>query len=272
MTGSENPLQLSGAARIYGTLAHPADHVRAPTLFTAKFAELGLDKVMIPIDVRAEDLTSMIEVLRRQINFEGAAVTIPHKIELAKLCDELGETGQLTGAVNAIAFDTEGRLLGDNFDGKGFVAGLYGEGFSLQDKKILMVGAGGAARAVGLALAKEPLAGLDICNRSPDKAEWLAGRLGEVTGQTVAAVPNPPADMGQYDMIVNTTSLGLHDGDALPIGLDGVQADCVICDIIMIPERTAWMQAAEARGLTVHAGRHMLDYQMDLIAAFIGAW
>ena len=272
MTRSEKPLQLSGAARIYGTLAHPADHVRAPTLFTAKFAELGLDKVMIPIDVRAEDLADMIEMLRRQVNFDGAAVTIPHKIELAKLCDDLGETAQLTGAVNAVVFDPNRRLLGENFDGKGFVAGLYGEGFSLQGKKILMIGAGGAARAVGLALAKEPLAGLDICNRSTEKAEWLAGRLAEVTGQAVAAVPNPPAGMGSYDMIVNTTSLGLHEGDALPIGLDGVRDDCVICDIIMIPERTAWMQAAEARGLIVHGGRHMLSYQLDLIAEFIGAW
>lgn len=273
MTDPIKPFTITGSARVFATLANPSDHVRAPTLFTEKFSSLGMDCVMVPIDVRAKDLPLMIEALRQQINFFGAAVTIPHKIELAQICDELGETAQLTGAVNAVRFDENRRLIGDNFDGKGFVAGLYGEGHQLAGKKILMLGGGGAARAVGLALAKEPIASLDIANRSRDKADWLAGRLVEVTGkQIINAIDSPPAASGQYDMVVNTTSLGLHQGDPLPMAVEGLAADCLVCDIIMIPARTDWMQAAEARGLKTHPGRHMLTYQMDLIAGFIGAW
>ena len=261
---------VTGTTRFFGTIAHPADHVRAPMVFNPIFAERGLDHVMVPIDAPPEALARVVAALRAIPNFGGMAVTIPHKMEIAGLCDTLGPEARLTGAVNAVRFDADGSMHGDNFDGAGFVAGLRHNGHDPSGKDVLMVGAGGAARAIALALCEAGVGRLRISNRTPRKADDIVAALAELAGhrQAETAVGHNGAGV---DMIVNTTSLGLHDGDALPIALDAVDPNTLIAEIIMVPERTDWLADAEARGLATHYGRHMLDYQVDLIGGFIGA-
>jgi shikimate dehydrogenase len=261
---------VTGTTRFFATIANPADHVRAPTVFNPIFAERGLDSVMVPMSVPPESLKAAIDGLRGMSNFGGMAVTIPHKMELAKLCDTLGPTAQLTGAVNAVRFDSDGTIHGDNFDGAGFVEGLRQNGHDPAGSTVLMVGAGGAARAIALALCDAGVERLLIRNRTPEKAEAIAEELARLGGyhQVESA---PGHDGGDVGMIVNTTSLGLHEGEDLPIALDAVGADTLIAEIIMVPERTDWLAAAESRGLTTHYGCHMLDYQVELIGRFIGA-
>ena len=261
---------VTGTTRFFGTIAHPADHVRAPMVLNPIFAERGLDHVMVPIDAPPEALARVVAALRAIPNFGGMAVTIPHKMEIAGLCDTLGPEARLTGAVNAVRFDADGSMHGDNFDGAGFVAGLRHNGHDPSGKDVLMVGAGGAARAIALALCEAGVGRLRISNRTPRKADDIVAALADLAGhrQAETAVGHNGAGV---DMIVNTTSLGLHDGDALPIALDAVDPNTLIAEIIMVPERTDWLADAEARGLATHYGRHMLDYQVDLIGGFIGA-
>ncbi len=261
---------VTGTTRFFGTIAHPADHVRAPMVFNPIFAERGLDHVMVPIDAPPEALARVVAALRAIPNFGGMAVTIPHKMEIAGLCDTLGPEARLTGAVNAVRFEADGSMHGDNFDGAGFVAGLRHNGHDPSGKDVLMVGAGGAARAIALALCEAGVGRLRISNRTPRKADDIVAALADLAGhrQAETAVGHNGAGV---DMIVNTTSLGLHDGDALPIALDAVDPNTLIAEIIMVPERTDWLADAEARGLATHYGRHMLDYQVDLIGGFIGA-
>ena len=206
-------------------------------------------------------------------NFGGLAVTIPHKMALAKLCDELGTVGRLTGAVNAVRFDQDGRLYGDNFDGAGFVAGCRHNGIELAGKNIVILGAGGAARAIAAALCEAGVGQLTIANRNLANAQLLVDLLDTDVGFTnVTAQPLAETDGAGVDMIINSTSLGLHADDAMPLALDQVSTDTVIADIIMVPAETKWLQDAARRGLAVHYGRHMLDYQIDLIGRFIGAF
>lgn len=261
---------VTGTTRFFATIANPADHVRAPMVFNPLFVERGLDHVMVPITAPPETFKTVIEGLRGIPNFGGMAVTIPHKMEMAKLCTTLGPTAQLTGAVNAVRFDPDGTIHGDNFDGAGFVEGLRRNGHGPAGKTVLMVGAGGAARAIGLALCDASVGRLLIRNRTPDKAIAIARELERLSGHR-QAVSAPDHDGSDVDMIVNTTSLGLHDGEDLPLAFDGVGLDTLIAEIIMVPERTAWLAEAEARGLQTHYGRHMLDYQVELIGSFIGA-
>ena len=261
---------VTGTTRFFGTIAHPADHVRAPMVFNPIFAERGLDHVMVPIDAPPEALARIVAALRAIPNFGGMAVTIPHKMEIAGLCDTLGPEARLTGAVNAVRFDADGSMHGDNFDGAGFVAGLRHNGHDPSGKDVLMVGAGGAARAIALALCEAGVGRLRISNRTPQKADDIVAALADLAGHRQAETAAGHNGAG-VDMIVNTTSLGLHDGDALPIALDAVDPDTLIAEIIMVPERTDWLADAEARGLATHYGRHMLDYQVDLIGGFIGA-
>ena len=261
---------VTGTTRVFGTIAHPADHVRAPMVFNPLFAARGLDHVMVPVDVPPAALADVVRALRGMPNFGGLAVTIPHKMEMAKLCDTLGPEAQLTGAVNAVRFDADGSMHGDNFDGAGFVAGLRHQGHEPAGKTVLMVGAGGAARAIALALCEAGVGRLLISNRTAEKADAIVQALADLGGhhQAKTAVGHDGAGV---DMIVNTTSLGLHDGDALPIPLDEAGANTLIAEIIMVPAHTAWLADAEARGMTTHYGRHMLDCQIDLIGDFIGA-
>lgn len=261
---------VTGTTRVFGTIANPADHVRAPMVFNPLFAERGLDHVMVPITAAPEHLAAVVEGLRGIRNFGGMAVTIPHKMALATLCDTLGPTAKLTGAVNAVRFDPDGTLHGDNFDGAGFVAGLRLKGHDPAGMKVLMVGAGGAARAIALALCDAGVDEIMIANRTPEKASAIADELAELGGHRQARGV-AAHDGGGVDMIVNTTSLGLHEGDALPLALEGVEDRALIAEIIMVPDRTAWLAAAEERGLRTHYGRHMLDCQVDLIGGFIGA-
>ena len=263
---------VDGTTRVFGVIAHPIDHVRAPMVFNPSFAQRGLPHVMVPIDAPPEHLEAVIRGLRAMPNFGGLAVTVPHKLALAGLCDYLGTAAQLTGAVNAIRFDPDGKIYGDNFDGAGFVAGCLGNGFEITDRNILVIGAGGAARAIAAALVSSGVGNLTVVNRDPQKAQALIDalylKMGYQNGRGLALAA---IDGSGFDMIINCTSVGLKPDDDLPLALDRVNPDTVIADIIMVPAETRWLTDAKSMGLTVHYGRHMLDYQLDLIGEFIGA-
>ena len=263
---------VEGSTRIFGVIAHPADHVRAPLVFNPRFAAAGLPHVMVPIDAPPIRLEAIITGLRAIPNFGGLAVTIPHKMALADLCDTLGTAAELTGAVNAVRFDDDGSMHGDNFDGAGFVAGCHGNGFDFIGRNILLIGAGGAARAIAAALCESGINELHIANRSFKKAQNLVQLLDQKTGfNRATAVSLADCDSSDADMIINSTSLGLKEVDPLPLPLNNLKKDTVIADIIMVPAETKWLIAAKAAGFRVHYGRHMLDFQMELIGKFIGA-
>ena len=264
---------VDGKSRVFGVIAHPVTHVRAPMVFNPRFASDGLDHIMIPIDAPPDSLEDIIRGLQSMPNFGGLAVTIPHKLAMAELCDDLGTVARLTGTVNAVRFETDGRLYGDNFDGAGFIAGCRGNGYEVSGKNFLMLGAGGAARAIAVALCEAGISQLTIANRNLANAQRLVDLLVTNLGFTnVTAQPLAEINGAGVEMIINTTSLGLYSDDAMPLALDQVSKDTVIADIIMVPAETKWLQDAARRGLTVHYGRHMLDYQINLIGRFIGAF
>ena len=266
-------MSISGTTKLFVIFAHPAEQVRAPTLFNKKFKELRLDSVMIPIDVPPSHLKDCLYSMRGIKNLLGGVVTIPHKVEIAKLCDKLGAGGKATGAVNAIRFEEDGILHGDNFDGIGFVAGLKAYGHLLKDKKILIVGAGGASRALAVELISEPIDSLNITNRSFEKAHKVVQTVKSVR-QTdkINAIEKENIDYADYDFVINATSLGMKSDDPLPFPIIYLRADCVVCDIIMKPQDTKLLSAAKRSGIKVHYGKHMLDYQVSFIADFIGAF
>ena len=270
---------ITGKTQLFGVIAHPVDHVRAPMVFNPVFEERGIDAVLVPVHILPEYLDMTLNAFKLMPNMGGVAVTIPHKMTSADLCDELGMAAQVTGAVNAIRFE-HGRMIGDNFDGKGFVAGLIGEGHTLKGHTLegmnaVIIGAGGAARAIAIALVDSGLEQLTIVNRSITKADDLADLIRQhYPDQNVKSALMDEIDTIKTacDLLINATSLGLNDNDPLPADLTGVAKSTIIADIIMVPEMTNWLLAAQKQGLTIHLGRHMLDYQKDLIAHFIGAW
>ena len=261
-------LNISGKTRVFGCISHPIRHVRAPSVFNPLFEKHGVDAVMVPLHIPPEGLDAAIAGLRAMPNFGGMAVTLPHKLPLMALCDEIGQQGRLVGAVNFAAFDDQRRLIGDNCDGSGFVNGMLAAGNTVAGKDVLMIGSGGAARSIGFSLADSGVARLGIANRTMAKAEELASAI-------VAAYPDIPvsacgANPKGYDIVVNTTSLGLNEDDALPMDPDLLDPAQLMAEIIMNPVDTPILKAAKVRGCRIHYGRPMFAHQVTIIAKLFG--
>lgn len=263
-------LNITGKTDLYGIIAHPTDHVRAPMVFNSAYERLGIDAVMLPLNVAPETLAMAVAGLRAVINLKGAAVTVPHKVEIAKLCDRLGDNGRRVGAVNAVRFDRDGCMYGDNFDGQGYISGMKAAGFDFADKSIFQVGAGGAGRAIAFAVAQAGATSLTISNRTATKAEALAARVRKEFPDCVVTGTGGEAVGKGVDIVINTTLLGLHEGDQLPIDLGRLDPGTAVSEIIMVPEQTALLKQAKAKGHPIYFGRPMLDEQVRLIAEFMG--
>ena len=253
-------MQISGTTRLVGLLADPIAQVRTPQAFNELFAERGLDAVTVGLHVAPAGLVEAWRGLARLGNLSGFVVSIPHKLDAARLCDVLGPRAALAGTVNAVRREPDGRLIGETFDGEGFLAGLKAEGIDPRGARILRAGAGGAAASIAFALAAAGVAAIDIVNRSAAKAEELAARLkGAFPGLAVSASADGdrPADL-----IVNATALGLSPQDGLPVDAALIGPGCCVAEALIAPAPTALARAAEARGARYLDGRPMLRGQL----------
>lgn len=257
----------SGATHIYMLLADPVAHVRAAQFVNPILERKGLDAFLIPMHVRAADLSDVVPRLAKFGNLKGLIATIPHTETLAKLCAELGPNAAMIGAVNTARIDAGGRLVGEMFDGAGLVATAEVSGIPFRGRRILIAGAGGSARAVAFALVAGGVAALAVANRTMARAQKLVSDLRSHFPNADLRATTP--DATGFDLVVNCTSLGLHAGDACPIDVETLSATTDIIDIIAIRE-TELMQAAKARGCKVVGGRPMVELQLDAQVAFFG--
>lgn len=259
---------ITGITKIYGIIADPVVQVRTPEVFNNLCAHHGVDAVMVPMHVGGDGLEGMLAGLKRMKNLGGLIVTVPHKTEIARLCDELGDAGRLVGSINTLRRTEDGRFIGNMFDGLGFVAGLKSQNYELAGMKALLIGAGGAAAAIAFALADVGVTALTIANRTDEKAQDIVHRV-------KAAYPELDIQVGTFDptgfdLIINATSLGMQPEDPLPLDPALLIPEMIVAEIIMKPETTALLSAAKKRGCAVHYGRHMLDQQIRLMAEFMG--
>ena len=263
-----------GSTKIYGCLADPIRHVKAPTIFTSIFKEKNIDAVMIPIHVDKNNLENVIDSLKTIKNFEGMTVTIPHKTSVANLCDYLEHDAEFTQSVNWIKFDRDRKLIGNNFDGQGFVSGLLAQNFLIKNKKICVFGAGGAAVSIVCTLAKQKIKSLKIINRNFDKANELMRKVKIIEKDLLVEVDeyNDKSSLKNYDIIINATSLGLNSNDKLPFDVRKTLPKSVIADIIMQPSETELLKQAKKLGRSVHYGKYMINSQIDLVGNFLDLW
>ncbi len=260
---------ISGATAITVILAHPVGHLRTPQMMNAHFDALGHDGVLVPLEVLPADLAAVVAGLRRVENLRGIVVTVPHKEAIAPLCDDLTDAARQVGAVNVIRRDADGRLTGGQFDGEGFITGLRDAGHEVAGRAVFMAGAGGAAAGLAFAFARHGATRLTIHNRTAAKAESLAMRVRAAypACDTRAGGPDPSA----HDVVVNASSLGMHEGDALPLDVARLAAPMLAAEVIMAPEVTPFLAEAARRGCATHGGKPMLAAQIALLARFMGA-
>ena len=243
---------LSARARLAGVIGWPVSHSRSPLLHNHWLGRYGIDGAYVPLPVRPEELSVAVAGLRAA-GFRGVNVTVPHKVAVASLCAELRPAALRAGAVNTLVFNEHG-IIGDNTDGAAFMANLRAHG--AQPGPALLLGAGGAARAIAAELLAE---GVDvtIANRTPDRAANLAALL---PGLRIV----PWQDRNHLEgvaMLVNTTSLGMTGQPPLEVDLAGAAPGMVVCDIVYAPLETPLLAAARARGLAAVGGLGMLLHQ-----------
>ncbi len=264
-------ITLSGRTRVVGIMGDPVGHSLSPLMHNAALQATAIDAVYVPFHVTAADLGPAIDAIRR-LGLVGVNLTIPHKEAAFRLVDELAADARLIGSVNTIV-NRQGRLLGCNTDGEGLRQALQSElGLQVRGKTVLLLGAGGACRAAVVALARAGAAWIGIANRTIERAARLTAEFAPLLPGTTFAHYPLDADLGaglpgKVDLLVNTTSVGLHR-EAFGCSVENhVRADGCIYDMVYGRQPTALIRRARSLGLPAADGLAMLAAQGELAFA-----
>jgi shikimate dehydrogenase len=248
-------MPISGSAALAGVIGWPVAHSRSPRLHNFWLQRHGIDGAYLPLPVAPGDFATAVHGLRAA-GFRGVNVTIPHKEAAFALCDATDDAARACGAVNTLVFSRD-QITGSNTDGAGFIANLRSHGVNAAAGPILLLGAGGAARAIAAALLALG-APVHIANRSPDRADALVAAL---PGLLTIPWASSGAALADYAMLVNTTSLGMRGQAPLDIDLAGASSNMAVADIVYVPLQTPLLANARARGLRTVGGLGMLLHQ-----------
>ena len=255
---------MKATTRLLGIIGHPVGHSLSPRMHNAAFARDESDYVYVAMDVLPDRLTEAVEGLRA-LGFVGFNVTMPHKEAVLSLVDELDEAARLAGAVNTVVTQKGGLLRGFNTDGSGFVEACGEVGVSFHGRRVLLLGAGGAAAAIAAASLKEGASHLYVVNRTLSRAEDLCAKLAKVTrGPQVLARPldEVAETAAEAEIIVNATYLGMKKEDPLPLPAPCITAQKIVCDAVYVAGgETALIQHARRTGAHAVSGGRMLLYQ-----------
>ncbi len=254
---------ISGKTKIYGIFGYPVEHTFSPGMHNAAFRNLGMDACYVPFSVNPERLDDAARAIL-PLGLRGLNVTVPHKEKIIPFLDDLSEEARLIGAVNTIEV-RQGSLVGHNTDGRGFLRSLKeNAGFSPKGQRFLVVGSGGAARAVGFSLALSGASKIGFRDLDTRKADLLAKDLRDKAGADAESISDDEsfaAFAADVDCLINATPLGLKRTDPLPIRSESILKKHLVCDLVYNPLDTMLLRTAKSRGAKRLAGLGMLLYQ-----------
>lgn len=255
--------RLSGATRVAGVIGDPVAHSLSPTLHNAAFAALGIDWVSVAFPIVASAGLQAVEAMRI-LGLAGLSVTTPHKDAVAKTADVVSEEVAMLGAANCLVACADGKIRAENTDGEGFLVGLHHDtAAAVANKTVVVIGAGGAARAITLACAQAGASQIGIVNRNAERGEVcasLAGASGVVATESAIA---------EADIVVNATSVGMTPNNGMPCDPKLLHPGQIAVDIVYNPLETPWLAALRKAGISAHNGLSMLVNQA---AAAITHW
>jgi shikimate dehydrogenase len=259
---------ITGSTRVIAHLGYPTEAFKAPMIYNPWFEAKGINAVVVPMGVQAGDYPAVLKALARVTNLHGALVTMPHKVTTLTLADELTPTARIAGACNALLKRPDGRWLGDQFDGAGFVRGVAGKGIRVAGARAFVTGCGGVGSAIAASLAAAGAKALSLYDAYAASAEALRDRLAEhYPSLDVRTRSNDPAG---HDIVVNATPLGMNPGDPLPFDVARVDPGALVGEVVMKAEHTPLLEAALARGLRVQVGTDMLFEMIPAYLEFFG--
>ena len=259
-------MRIDGDTQLIAHLGFPTHAFKAPLIYNPYFESIGVNAAVVPMGCRAEQYPQVLRALFTLENIRGALVTMPHKVSTVALLDGLSPAARIAGACNAVKRSPDGRLVGDMFDGEGFVRGLSRKGRRLQGASALIVGCGGVGSAIAASMAAAGVAQLALHDVVPACAESLAWRLRtEFARLRVGVGSNDPAG---FDLVVNATPLGMNADDPLPLDVARLDSRSFVGEVVMKSEMTELLVQARARGCEVQAGVDMLFEQIPAYLEF----
>lgn len=247
-------MNITGTTKVTGLFGYPVEHTLSPAMHNAAFKHLGLDYCYVPFLVHPDSLGKAVEAVRA-LTMAGVNVTVPHKEAVIHLLDEVSEEAAFIGAVNTVV-NNGGRLIGHNTDGRGFMRSLEENGIAVAGEKILLVGAGGASRAVGYYLS-ERAGSLSIYDIDTKKLNRLVSDLSQIR-ENVLAIQRIDQQSG-FGIIINATPLGLKKDDPPPVDLKALLPTQTVCDLIY--KKTPLLDFASQKGCATMDGLGMLLWQ-----------
>ncbi|MFA8439621.1 shikimate dehydrogenase [Pueribacillus sp. YX66] len=246
---------------VYGVIGFPVSQSMSPIMHNQEFQALQMDAYYTAFAVHPSQLEQAIEGIRA-LHIKGINVTIPHKVAVIDYLDEIDEEARLIGAVNTIK-NENGRLIGSNTDGEGYLRSLlFLSKAPLATKKVLVVGAGGAARAIVIAIARHGVQKIDIANRTISKAEQLVKHANQFVAGSAISIHDAEEHLSEYDIVINTTSVGMspHVTDS-PLQVHNLKRGTIVSDLIYNPLTTLFLKQAKERGALIDNGVGMFVHQ-----------
>lgn len=255
---------INGKTTLIAHLGYPTESFKAPMIYNPWFEQQGIDAVVVPMGAKPDDYRVFFRSLFRLSNIRGALVTMPHKVTTVELVDELTPTARIAGACNAVLRRDDGTLVGDQFDGAGFVRGIQRKGCRLDGARAIVSGSGGVGSAIAASLAAAGVAELALFDTREASSLALRDRL--LAHYPALRVTTGSADPRGYDVVVNATPLGMNPGDALPFDVARIDPGAMVGEVVMKSEYTPFLEAAMARGCKVQVGTDML---FEMIPAYL---
>jgi shikimate dehydrogenase len=259
---------ITGKTTLIAHVGFPTFAFKSPMIYNPWFEKNGIDAVVVPMGVQAPDYPAFLRSIFSLTNIRGALVTMPHKVTTMSLVDEVTPTATVAGAANAVLRREDGTLVGDQFDGAGFVRGVERKGFPLQGRKVLVVGNGGVGSPIAASLAAAGVASMSLFDPHAPASEGLAERLR-------AAYPDLEVSTGSkdpagHDLVVNATPLGMNDDDPLPMDVDRIDPGTFVGEVVMKQEITPFLREAQAKGCPIQVGKDMLFEMIPAYLEFFG--
>lgn len=259
-------MKISGTTGLIAHIGYPTESFKAPLVYNPYFAANDIDAMVVPMGCAAADYETFLPLVARLSNFLGALITMPHKVTTVGLLDEATAAVAIAGSCNAVKLDAKGRLIGDMFDGEGFVRSVRRKGRRLEGASLRIVGCGGAGSAIAASMAKAGVARLGLSDTRAPIRDGLCARL-KHHYPAVSLIADPDEVAG-WDIIVNATPMGMAPDDPLPLKLDGVAPSTMVGDVVMTHEITPFLAAARAQGCDVQIGLDMLFEQIPAYLEF----
>lgn len=259
---------INGHTELIAHIGYPTHSFKAPMIYNPFFAKYGINAVVVPMGCKPDHFPALLKAVFCLENMRGALITMPHKVTTVGLLDEVSPAVKVAAACNAVKRLPEGQLVGDMFDGEGFVRGVLRKGQVLRGARALVVGCGGVGCAIAASLAGAGVAHISLYDTHPDIMATLAGRLQqhypEITVQTGS---NDPAG---YDLVVNASPLGMNPNDPLPIDVTRLSSQTFVGEVVMKTEITPLLAAAQAKGCPIQVGTDMLFEMIPAYLEFFG--